>query len=95
MSEIPWNAILSAAEAAAPYAPPPFNIVAKLALVIAKGFISEGCTVEGCPTGVRAQLKLMPGDVPTGEKGLSNRAKAKARATGTDARGIADRKGGK
>jgi hypothetical protein len=57
---IPWEDIVEAARLAAKALPPPFNIVADLALVIARGFIRTGCTIDGCPPEVSDALITAP-----------------------------------
>ena len=91
MSEIPWSTILDAATAAAAFLPPPANVVADIALVIARAAIGRGCTIGQCPADVEEALE--PADLPTGEAGLNARDRAIARGSGLDARGIADRRG--
>lgn len=82
MTSVPWSTILAAASHAADLLPPPLNIAADLALAIARGYLEEGCTIDGCPYEVAA--KLEPADIPTGQAGLDARSRAVARAAGLD-----------
>ena len=83
-----WEDVLKAAEAAAPFLPQPAGAVTSLAVIIARGLHALGCAVSDCPV----DLTLQPSDIPTGERGLKFRSKARARGRGLDAKGIADRR---
>ena len=82
MSEpIPWDTILRSARAAAVFLPPPANVVAELARVIAAAVLESGCEIgDDCPAEVRADLARTP--IPTGDGILSARARAIARVRG-------------
>lgn len=83
MSPVHWSAIVDAARAAARLLPPPFNLAADIALEIARGYVARGCTIEGCPADVRAELR--PADIPDA-RGPMERARTRAarRAAGFD-----------
>lgn len=77
---IPWNTILRMARAAAVFAPSPLDDIAAIAISIAQGYISDGCTIDGCPADVAQGLLRDP--IRTGEQGLANRTAAVARVRG-------------
>ena len=54
---IPWTEVLAAADRVADYLPPPLNIAADLAVVIARGYVAKGCTIDGCTDEVREAIK--------------------------------------
>ena len=86
MSTIPWSTILAAAERAARLLPPPLNIVSDVALVIARGYLAAGCTLDGCPPAVEADvLARARRPIPAGDEASARaRAEARKRVAGLD-----------
>lgn len=84
---VPWSAILAAAEKAAPLLPPPANVVATVALGIARAVLDAGCVVKDCPADVKARLQ--PADIPAADVDFFKaRGEAEARVRGLDPQAI-------
>lgn len=73
---VPW---LEVVKAASSLVPEPAGTVLRVATHLAGILIEEGCTIDGCPADVAA--KLMPADVPTGERQLAARRRNRTRRT--------------
>ncbi len=73
---IPWSTIVDAATAAAALLPPPANVIATIALNIARDYQREGCVIGGCPA--ELQTKLLDGDIPDGQDQLDSLGRMRA-----------------
>jgi hypothetical protein len=86
VSSIPWSTILAAAERAAAVIPPPLGVVADIALALARWYVEAGCTIDGCPPDVAADVLArarMP--IPAADEASARaRAEARARVAGLD-----------
>jgi hypothetical protein len=80
---IPWAMIWNAAGRAVTFLPPPFNVIAEVAMQLARGYIDAGCTIDGCPEDIKRRLQ--PADIPAaGDAMRKAQAKAYAKGAGVD-----------